>query len=282
MFKNQLSIMFVGGPNTREDFHLNPSSELYYMMKGNMILVVMDAGRRREIPIREGQIFCLPAGVPHSPQRPEKESLGLVVERKRYEGELDGLRWYTEFESCDELLWEKLFQCHDLGKDLVPVVNAYKNSEQIETRVPLPELMARGSKFKENNSVGNIADPIDLAPWIDAHLDTIIEKGSLDLYGIAPSLEFSVRVVAHSSGTTVKFPVDTWVYQLRGTCEVIVDTNAQEKGDAEEHHTPLLAGECVTIPAHTPFQHISKGKTQKDIALSLVVQQHPQVRHNAN
>ena len=29
--------------------------------------------------------------------------------------ELDGLRWYVDFDKCDEILWEKFFHCHDLG-----------------------------------------------------------------------------------------------------------------------------------------------------------------------
>lgn len=37
------------------------------------------------------QIFLLPAGVPHSPQR-FADTVGLVIERRRLETELDGLR----------------------------------------------------------------------------------------------------------------------------------------------------------------------------------------------
>lgn len=37
------------------------------------------------------QIFLLPARVPHSPQR-FANTMGLVIERRRMETELDGLR----------------------------------------------------------------------------------------------------------------------------------------------------------------------------------------------
>jgi 3-hydroxyanthranilate 3,4-dioxygenase len=36
MHKKQLSIMFVGGPNQRKDFHMESGSELFLMLKGNM------------------------------------------------------------------------------------------------------------------------------------------------------------------------------------------------------------------------------------------------------
>ena len=39
------------------------------MVKGDMQLDIMECGVKREIPIREGQMFLLPAKIPHSPQR---------------------------------------------------------------------------------------------------------------------------------------------------------------------------------------------------------------------
>ena len=94
---------------------------------------------RSQVRINEGEVFLLPSRIPHSPQRPEEGSLGLVVERRREEDELDGLRWYTDFETCDSgVLWERFFHCGDLGRDLVPVVMAYKASEACRTGKPTP------------------------------------------------------------------------------------------------------------------------------------------------
>ncbi len=67
--------------------------------------VVRD-GAISDLPIRAGEILLLPAGVPHSPQR-FANSVGLVIERRRRNGELDGLQWYCE--RCQHLLYEEFF-----------------------------------------------------------------------------------------------------------------------------------------------------------------------------
>tara|TARA_B100000780_G_scaffold275944_1_gene243588 strand:+ start:131 stop:538 length:408 start_codon:yes stop_codon:yes gene_type:complete len=135
--------MFVGGPNVRTDFHLEQGSEFFWMVRGNMELPTIQNGKRKVVKIKEGEVFCLPSRVPHSPQRPETGSLGLVVERERYvdpvqlngqEPELDGLRWFVDFDNTTgkDILWEKFFHCYDLGRDLVPVVKEYHSSEEKE------------------------------------------------------------------------------------------------------------------------------------------------------
>ena len=53
------------------------------MAKGNMELVTIQQNKIKRIPIKEGEVFLLPSRIPHSPLRPEKGSLGLVVERER-------------------------------------------------------------------------------------------------------------------------------------------------------------------------------------------------------
>ena len=45
MHFGQLIVMFVGGGNIREDFHINEGEELFYQLKGEMLLVIEEAGR---------------------------------------------------------------------------------------------------------------------------------------------------------------------------------------------------------------------------------------------
>ena len=65
----QLIVMFVGGGNERDDFHINEGEELFYQLKGEMLLVIEEQGKQRDIPIKEGEIFLLPGKIPHSPRR---------------------------------------------------------------------------------------------------------------------------------------------------------------------------------------------------------------------
>lgn len=123
-------VMVVGGPNRRKDFHVEDGEEFFYQVEGDITVRVMEDGQVREIPIKEGEIFLLPARVPHSPQRPEN-TVGLVIERKRRPGEIDHLRWYCE--SCGELLHDAAFELVDLGRQLKPLILEFERSESLRT-----------------------------------------------------------------------------------------------------------------------------------------------------
>ena len=139
----EFMVMVVGGPNQRKDFHIEDGEEFFYQVEGDIVLRIIENGKTREIPIREGEMFLLPAGIPHSPQRPAN-TVGLVIERQRVEGEKDHLRWFCE--NCGEVLHDNSFQLEDLGKQLKPIIENFYQNETLRTcgncghvmQVPVP------------------------------------------------------------------------------------------------------------------------------------------------
>lgn len=123
-------VMVVGGPNRRKDFHVEEGEELFYQIEGDITVRVMEDGEARDIPVRQGELFLLPARVPHSPIRPAN-TIGMVVERKRREGELDHLRWFCE--ECGETIHDAAFELVDLGKQLKPIIEDFYADESQRT-----------------------------------------------------------------------------------------------------------------------------------------------------
>src|SRR5713226_453335 len=93
-------VMILRGPNVRLDFHIEPGDEFFYQIEGDIDLHLKPEGKKREVvKIGTGEIFVCPAGVPHSPRRPEN-TWGLVIERKRTPDEKEDFVWFCE--KCDE------------------------------------------------------------------------------------------------------------------------------------------------------------------------------------
>eukprot|EP01134_Creolimax_fragrantissima_P000082 CFRG0082T1 len=239
MHKKQLSVMFVGGPNTRTDFHLDESSEFFFQMKGNMELPTIQNGKRKIVKINEGQVWLLKSRIPHSPQRPEVDSFGLVVERSREQDELDGLRWYTDFEKCDEILWEKYFHCGDLGRDLVPVVHEFKASEERKTGKPSNESVVQNPPLQQDTAT-ELPEPFSLSEWLEEHKEALNKGQSLNLFENHPCQEGKVMVEGGASEIDREaVAYETWVYQLRGEVTIVVDGKETVK---------LSEGECGIVP----------------------------------
>ena len=123
-------IMAVGGPNRRKDFHIDPGDELFLQLEGDIVLRVERDGALTDVAIRQGGMFLLPAGVPHSPQRPEG-TIGLVVERKRTGTEQDGLRWYCD--RCGEVIHETFFALTDITTQLRAAIEAWNADRALRT-----------------------------------------------------------------------------------------------------------------------------------------------------
>jgi 3-hydroxyanthranilate 3,4-dioxygenase len=124
-------VTVVGGPNQRTDYHDDPCEEFFYQLSGDMVLRIWEDGAPRDIPIREGDVFLLPAHVRHSPQRPVPGSVGLVIERPRPTGEVDGFEWYCP--RCAALVWRSEVQLVSLVDDLPPAFTAFYDDESART-----------------------------------------------------------------------------------------------------------------------------------------------------
>ena len=123
MEADDLVVMVVGGPNARSDFHDDPYEEFFFQLRGNMVLRIMEQGRPRDVPIREGEILLLPGHVRHSPQRPEPGSVGLVVEKVRPQGVIDGFEWFCP--GCHALVHRVEVGVKDIVQDLPPLFAAF-------------------------------------------------------------------------------------------------------------------------------------------------------------
>ena len=123
-------VMVVGGPNARKDFHYNESEELFLQIEGDIVVKIEQEGKVVDVPIREGEMFLLPPKVPHSPQR-KAGTVGLVIERNRRAGEIDGMMWFCE--NCHHKLYEEYFNLTDIVKQLAPIMQKFYASEQLRT-----------------------------------------------------------------------------------------------------------------------------------------------------
>ncbi|MEM9564132.1 MAG: 3-hydroxyanthranilate 3,4-dioxygenase [Actinomycetota bacterium] len=129
----EMIVMIVGGGNQRTDYHDDPLDEFFYQIEGSMILKVIEREGEpaRDIVIGEGEIFLLPGHVRHSPQRPDPDSVGLVVEYNRPPGAVDGFEWYCE--ECHNLVHRVEVQLESIEDDLPPLFEAFYADDQART-----------------------------------------------------------------------------------------------------------------------------------------------------
>ena len=123
-------VMVVGGPNARKDYHVDAGEELFFQQEGTMTVKIMEDGRPVDIEIKAGEMFLLPPNVPHSPRRPAG-TIGLVLERYRTPGEIDGFQWYCE--NCGHKLYEEFAEITDIVAQLPPIMNKFWASEELRT-----------------------------------------------------------------------------------------------------------------------------------------------------
>ncbi|KAH7035202.1 RmlC-like cupin domain-containing protein [Microdochium trichocladiopsis] len=168
VYNEGFTVMIVGGPNARTDYHINETPEYFYQHKGAMMLKVVDtvptaaaaaaasssgAGTTtkqvfKDIIIREGDMFLLPANTPHNPVR-FADTVGVVLEQRRPEGSLDRMRWYCQSDTCagnstgggteaeaeaeaeaPTIVHEASFHCTDLGSQIKEAIAAFMASDE--------------------------------------------------------------------------------------------------------------------------------------------------------
>uniref|UniRef100_A0A8C4U9F5 3-hydroxyanthranilate 3,4-dioxygenase n=1 Tax=Falco tinnunculus TaxID=100819 RepID=A0A8C4U9F5_FALTI len=214
--RHQLNVMFVGGPNERKDYHIEEGEELFYQVKGDMCLKIIENGKQKDIVIREGEMFLLPARIPHSPQR-YTDTVGLVIERERLKTEVDGLRYYVG--ESTNVLFEKWFHCEDLGTQLLPIIQEFFNSRQYQTGKPNPDELLKETPFPLNSA--SVMEPFSFSGWLNDHRGEIKQKKSLSMFGDNFETEEGTSTVTMDGKTLTLSAGDSLLVRAQSVAEVL-------------------------------------------------------------
>lgn len=139
-------VMIVGGPNARKDYHFNETEELFFQLKGDINVRIQENGKAVDVAIKEGEMFLLPARIPHSPMRGEN-TVGLVIERKRGGDLKDGLMWFCD--NCNNNLHKVFFPLENVERDFLPRFKEYYASEDLRTCDKCGHMMETDPRFVE-------------------------------------------------------------------------------------------------------------------------------------
>ena len=137
-------VMIVGGPNSRDDYHVDEGPEFFYQLEGEILVRTREDGRIVDHRLGEGDTLFIPPNLPHSPQRPPN-TVGIVVERVRPPDEMEHLVFYCE--DCGELVCDIEFACKDIVEHFRDTMEAFWKDDARRTckkcgaSVPKPEPM---------------------------------------------------------------------------------------------------------------------------------------------
>lgn len=138
-------VMVVAGPNARKDYHYNETEELFYQLEGDILVKTQQDGKCVEVPIKAGEMFLLPARIPHSPGR-SAGSIGLVIERVRKGTNMnDGLLWFCE--KCNNKLHEVYFSSDNIETDFLKHFKLYYGNEDLRTCKQCGHVMETDPRF---------------------------------------------------------------------------------------------------------------------------------------
>ncbi|MBN6886797.1 3-hydroxyanthranilate 3,4-dioxygenase [Cytobacillus horneckiae] len=136
---SEFIVMLLGGPNRRRDFHVDPSDELFYQIKGSCYVeCINDKGEREVVEVKEGEMFMLPANVPHSPHR-IADTYGIVVERKRAEGELEDFVWFCNH--CNQEMHKVTIQLTNIEVQVKQAIENFNANKDLRTCAACGHLM---------------------------------------------------------------------------------------------------------------------------------------------
>ncbi|XP_032409036.1 3-hydroxyanthranilate 3,4-dioxygenase [Xiphophorus hellerii] len=254
MHFSQLLVMFVGGPNTRKDYHIEEGEELFFQLKGDMCLKVIENGIHKDVHIKEGEMFLLPARIPHSPQR-KANTVGLVVERRRLLTETDCLRYYVD--NTTDILFERWFYCENLGTQLVPIIKEFMASNQAKTGKPDPNEVFREPPFQMNTM--NVMTPFSFKDWLNKQRPSLANGRPINIFGA----QFETEVMVFGPGLTETSvqQTDLWIWQMEGSSTVTM----------AEQPFSLTSGASLLIPEQSQYKW-----QRNEGTVALVVVQNPE------
>jgi 3-hydroxyanthranilate 3,4-dioxygenase len=126
-----LVMLFDGPtPKDRSDFHINSSPEFFYQLVGEMRCRVVEESTFRDFVVGEGEMFLLPANVPHLNTR-DHGSMGIVVHQQRPPGALDAIVWYCE--GCAFVLHRIDYRFEDLRAQLPVMIREFLGNAELRT-----------------------------------------------------------------------------------------------------------------------------------------------------